>query len=153
MRGRLLAAILLLAVSAPSFAESPTATLDRFHKSLREKDAKEALDVLATEAVIYEQGFAEASRKEWARKQLGSALMFASDSERRILSRESGQSGDAAWVLTTTLTTVNVSDTQKLRLDGSETAILRRDKKKGSWKIVHLHWSAHEAPAPGAAAP
>lgn len=145
MRRPWFAAALLLAVSAPALSASAVATLDAFHKALHEKAAEKALGLLAVEAVIYEQGFAEATRKEWAGKQLGAAVMFASDSERRILSRESREVGDAAWVLSTTRTLVEVSDGKSLRLDGAETAILRR--QKGEWKIVHLHWSAHETAA------
>lgn len=145
---RLVAACLLLAFAAPGFAVGTAVdAIDAFHKALREKAADKALGMLAEEAVIYEQGFAEVSRKEWARKQLGTAVMFASDTERRILRREAREVGDMTWVMTTTRTTVDVDGRHSLRLDGAETAVLRRDR--GDWKIVHLHWSAHEAPAEG----
>lgn len=145
---QLAAACLLLALAAPGFAAgSAVDRLDAFHKALREKAADRALGMLAEEAVIYEQGFAEASRQEWARKQLGTAVMFASDTERRILSRESREAGDVAWVMSTTRTTVDVDGRRSLRLDGAETAVLRRER--GEWKILHLHWSAHEASAEG----
>lgn len=150
MRRCWLAAALLLVANVLSAADSVRA-LDAFHKALREKAADQALNLLATDAVIYEQGFAEVTRKEWAGKQLGAAVMFASDSERRILSRESREVGDAAWVLSTTRTLVDVADGKTLRLDGAETAILRREQ--GEWKIVHLHWSAHETAPESAAKP
>lgn len=145
---RFVAACLLLAFAAPGFAVGTAVdAIDAFHTALREKAADKALGLLAEEAVIYEQGFAEVSRKEWARKQLGAAVMFASDTERRILRRESREADDLAWVMTTTRTSVDVDGRHSLQLDGAETAVLRRER--GDWKIVHLHWSAHEAPSEG----
>src|SRR5690606_7053108 len=100
------------------------------------------LDLLAKDALVYEQGFAETSRDEWARKQLGTAIAFARDTERRVVRRQASEAGDAAWVISTTQTLLDVGE-RKLMLEGAETAILRRDG--ADWRIVHLHWSAHEA--------
>lgn len=148
---RLATALLLLACAAPAFAGSPGEAMDAFHKALRDKAADKALALMAEDAVVYEQGFSEVTRKEWARKQLGAAVMLASDTERRILSRESREAGDVAWVLTTTRTIVDVDGRNRLLLDGAETAVLRREQ--GAWKIQHLHWSAHEAPNERSAKP
>ena len=123
-------------------AAKPTETLDRFHEALRLGRADQVLDALAQDAVVYEQGFAETSRDEWVRKQLGTAIAFARDSDRRVIKRRVEQADRSAWVISRTQTFVDVSD-RKVMLDGAETAILRREGDR--WKIVHLHWSAHEA--------
>lgn len=136
-----LAAVFLLYLPS-AWADKPSETLDRFHQALRRNEPAKALDALAKDAVIYEQGFAEDSRDEWARKQLGQAIAFARDAERRVIRRQTGEAGDSAWVISRTRTVVDVSD-RKLVLEGAETAILRREGDR--WKIVHLHWSAHEA--------
>lgn len=136
-----LAAVLLLHLPVLSAAK-PSETLDRFHQGLQRNEPDKALDSLAKDAVIYEQGFAETSRDEWARKQLGPAIAFARDTERRVIRRRGGEDDRSAWVISRTLTFVDVS-TRKVMLEGAETAILRREGKQ--WKIVHLHWSAHEA--------
>lgn len=135
---------LLLTVLAPSLqaAGKPSEVLDEFHKSLRTNQPDKVMAILSADAVIYEQGFAEVSRDEWLRKQLGNAIAFARDTERRVVRRQTGESGNMAWVISTTQTTIDVSD-RKVVLDGAETAILRLDGS--DWKIVHLHWSAHEA--------
>ena len=146
------AALLLAAVCATAAAAgSASEALDSFHKALRKNEPDKVLAVLAKDAVIYEQGFAESSRDEWARKQLGTAIAFARDTERRVLRRVSGSSGDAAWFMSATETVLDVSE-RKVVFEGAETALLRREG--GEWKIVHLHWSAHEAEAvPAVAAP
>lgn len=124
-------------------AASPTETLDRFHQTLRENNAPAAMALLAVEAVIFEQGFAETTRAEWANGQIQDAIAFARATERTTLRRESRQVGDIAWVLSTTATTGRFED-RSLALEGTETAILRLEA--ADWKIVHLHWSAHEPP-------
>ncbi|MGQ0701207.1 MAG: nuclear transport factor 2 family protein [Panacagrimonas sp.] len=139
---RVLALCASLALPWAAPAASPTETLDVFHQALRENQSDTVLVVLAVDAVIYEQGFAETSRDEWVRNQLGPAIAFARDSERRVLRRASGESGDMAWVISSTQTKIKVVD-RPLILEGAETAILRREG--GGWKIVHLHWSAHDA--------
>lgn len=137
------AAFLLVTFCASGTAAGNAAeALDGFHKALRKNEPDKVLDALAKDAVIYEQGFAETSRDEWARKQLGNAIAFARDTERRVLRRVSGSSGDAAWFMSTTETVLDVSE-RKVVFKGAETALLRREA--GEWKIVHLHWSAHEA--------
>lgn len=156
-RSWVVALLLLGAVLMPGLgaAEAPTAetaseTLDAFHKALRRNQPDQVLARMAKDVVVYEQGFAEASRDEWARKQLGTAIAFARDTERRVLRRTSGGVGDTAWIVSTTETVLDVTD-RKVVFEGAETAVLRRER--GTWKIVHLHWSAHEAPDQAEAAP
>ena len=137
------AALWLLALApAVQSAGKPSEALDDFQKALRTNQPDKAVEALARDAVIYEQGFAETSRDEWVRKQLGNAIAFARDTERRVVRRQAGEAGNAAWVISTTQTLIDVSD-RKVMLEGAETAILRREDS--DWKIVHLHWSAHEA--------
>ena len=139
---RRLCSVALLAAAPALQAATPSGVLDDFHKALRSNQPDKVLEVLAKDAVIYEQGFAEVSRDEWVRKQLGNAIAFARDTQRRVLRRQAGEAGNAAWVISTTQTLIDVSD-RKVMLEGAETAILRLEGSE--WKIVHLHWSAHEA--------
>lgn len=160
MRARRWAIALLMLgmAAAPGFGaaesarerETASETLDAFHQALRKNQPDRVLARLAKDVVIYEQGFAETSRDEWARKQLGTAIAFARDTQRRVLRRISGGSGDTAWIVSTTETVLDVSE-RKVVFEGAETAVLRRER--GEWKIVHLHWSAHEAPDEPPSAP
>ncbi|MGQ0502633.1 MAG: nuclear transport factor 2 family protein [Panacagrimonas sp.] len=135
-------AVALLGIPLGVLASSPSETVDAFHKALRTNHPDQAIATLTEDAIILEQGFAESSRTEWVEKQLGPAVVFARDSSRRILRRSSGESGDTSWVISSTRTTVDVPGTA-LVLEGAETAILRREN--GNWRIMHLHWSAHDA--------
>jgi ketosteroid isomerase-like protein len=155
MRSRLLrwvAAGAWAAFSVGAFAAAPTEALDGFHAAIEKGDVNKVLELLAPEATIYEQGFAETSRESWTTNQLKDAIEFALRTDRRTLRRESRQVGDVAYVLTTTLTTGNIEG-HRLELEGAETAVLRQEG--GVWRIVHLHWSAHEKapPEPPPAAP
>ena len=142
LRKKACAALLMLAIAPALHAAKPTEALDDFHKALRTNQPDKVVEALTRDAVIYEQGFAETSRDEWVRKQLGNAIAFARDTERRVVRRQAGEAGNTAWVISTTQTLIDVSD-RKVMLEGAETAILRLEGS--DWKIVHLHWSAHEA--------
>lgn len=139
-----LALLLGMMVHAPAALAAKTAaeTLDAFHKALRENQPDRVLALLAKDAVLFEQGFAEATRDEWVRKQLGPAIAFARDTERRVLSRQSGSARGLVWIASTTQTVIDAGGRQVV-LEGAETAVLRREGE--DWSIVHLHWSAHEA--------
>lgn len=141
MSARALLFALCLATPLAAAAGTPSQAVDAFHDALRHNQPDRVLSLLAPEAVIYEQGFAELTRKDWVRNQLGTAIAFAADTERHILRRESREMGDVAWVVSSTQTKVKLAD-QSLALNGAETAILRREGS--DWQIVHLHWSAHE---------
>lgn len=134
---------------AQTQTQTPSQVVDAFHQAMRANQPDRVLELLAPEAVVYEQGFAELSRDDWAGKQLGPAIAFAPHTRRKVLRRESRELGDVAWVLTMTRTTVSLAE-QTLALVGAETAILRLQPQ--GWRIVHLHWSAHEEPAEAAPA-
>lgn len=137
------ALLLAMVVGTPAqAAKTASETLDEFHKALRGNQPDTVLALLAKDAVIYEQGFAEATRDEWVRKQLGPAIAFARDTERRVLSRQTGSARGLVWIASTTRTVIDASGSQVV-LEGAETAVLRREGE--DWQIVHLHWSAHEA--------
>lgn len=144
--------LLLACWSSAASAATPAETVDAFHRALREGDGANALAYLDKNVSIFEQGFAESSRDDWARSQLKDAAEFARQTTRRILRRESGMDSNSAWVLSMTLTEGQFGD-RKLALVGSETMLLRREGE--GWLISHIHWSAHpseEAP-PAAPAP
>jgi ketosteroid isomerase-like protein len=130
----------LALAAAPAEPRTPSETVDAFHKALRQGDGRGALEYLAGDVSIFEQGFAESSREDYAKAQLADAAEFARATERRVLRRESGQDTGSAWVLSMTLTTGQFGDRQ-LALEGAETMLLRR--VGDAWKIAHIHWSAH----------
>lgn len=130
---------------------TPAAVADAFHRGLREADGRAALVFMARDVLVFEQGFSETGRDNYARNQLQEANRFAKSTQRRVLSRQSGIDGQSAWVITTTITTGKFED-RALSLEGTETMLLRLEQD--DWKISHIHWSAHPSdPADEAGSP
>jgi ketosteroid isomerase-like protein len=135
---------------AQAAGPSPADAVDAFHKALRVGDAKAVLALLAPEIVIFEQGFFEPSRDAYAETHMRDDMDFARATKREVLSREAITSGDAAWVQSRTRTTGKFGD-NAVDLTGAETMVLRR--QADGWKIVHIHWSAHNTAPQASAAP
>jgi ketosteroid isomerase-like protein len=141
--GASLLAILLFGIATPALsADDPAATVDAFHAALAAGDRDAALALLAEDLTVFESGFAERSREEYAGQHLGADMEFSAATEREVVSRANGEAGDAAWVLTETRTTGTFRDREISSL-GLETMVLRRIES--SWRIVHIHWSARDA--------
>jgi ketosteroid isomerase-like protein len=121
-------------------AEQATAVVADFHQSLRENYRKGVLATLAPDVAVFEQGYAESSRDEYASGHLDNDLLFAATTRYEVLHREAAASGDLAWVVTQARTTGSFAG-QDVDLDNTETMVLER--RAGKWKIVHIHWSAH----------
>jgi len=141
--GTFLLAILLFGLAAPALsADDPAATVDAFHAALTAGDRDAALALLAEDLTVFESGFAERTREEYAGHHLGADMEFSAATERQVLARASGEAGDAAWVLTETRTSGTFRDREISSL-GLETMVLHR--AEGGWRIVHVHWSARDA--------
>jgi ketosteroid isomerase-like protein len=128
------------AVRAAEPDGSPAAAIDAFHAALGSGNRDEALRWLAPEVVIFEGGGAEMSRDEYASHHLGSDMEFSKAVKSEIVDRQSGSSGDVAWVLTRTHTVGRFGD-RAVDANGVETMVLRRGAE--GWRIVHVHWSSY----------
>jgi ketosteroid isomerase-like protein len=128
--------------AAPAAEPAPAETVDAFHTALKQKKRDAVLGLLANDARVFEQGFVEQSAQEYSGEHLAADIDFASTVPRTVTRREAGQSGDVAWVLTQATSKGKFKDTP-VDLLQTETMLLR--KHGGSWKIVHIHWSAHSA--------
>jgi ketosteroid isomerase-like protein len=125
-------------------AEAVAAVVADFHRSLRENYKDGALRLLDPTAVIFETGYAE-RRDDYAARHLDADLLFAATVEREPLHTSVLVSGDLAYVLTQARSHGTFHG-NRVDLNNAETMVLRRND--GQWKIVHVHWSAHER-APG----
>lgn len=141
---RWLAGILLGAgATAQAAAPGPADTVDAFHQAMRGGRVDAVTRLMLPEAVIFEQGFFEASRDDYARRHLGDDMTFAAATRCEVLSRESIGSGEVAWVITRSRTRGAIGG-HSVDLTGAETMLLRRTPE--GWRIVHIHWSAHSTP-------
>jgi len=144
-----LAASPLAAVTAPAVAlaasqSGPVLTVDAFHAAMGKGDAAGVADLLLDDAVIFEQGGAESSKAEYVEAHLPGDIAYSQGMTDTITSRRSGVEGKIAWVLTQGRTT-GVYEKKTVDRLTTETMVLK--KVKGGWRIAHIHWSSHAAPA------
>ena len=138
----LLLATALCAIAPDTSAASPKETLAAFHDALASGDRARATGLLAPEVAIYEAGYVERSREEYANSHLAGDIEFAKNSTRKLLKQTERIDGRTAVVWEETETT-GLAHGQPLRVFGTGTAIL--EKKGEDWTIVHVHWSSRKA--------
>ena len=137
-----LLATALFATSAASLAASPKDTLAAFHAALASGDRAKATSLLAPEVAIYEAGYVERSREEYAGHHLGGDIEFAKGATRKVLKQTERIDGKTAILWEETETT-GTSRGKPVHAFGTETAVL--EKNGDSWTIVHVHWSSRKA--------
>jgi ketosteroid isomerase-like protein len=116
-----------------------TDAVDAFHKALKDNDSRQALALLADDVLIYESGYAETSKAEYASHHLEADMAFLKGVKQSVLARSAQASGDIALVTSQGQTTGTYKD-KTIDSASTETMVLRRND--GQWKIVHIHWSS-----------
>lgn len=137
-----LLAVAAVGAHASSPAASPTETLSAFHEALVAGDKAKALALLSPEIAIYEAGYVERSRDEYASHHLGGDIEFAKTSSRKVLKQSERIDGNTAIIWEETETT-GTSRGKPVHVLGTGTAVL--EKNGGGWSIVHIHWSSRKA--------
>ena len=137
----------LLLVTAAIAAGPPTeqseaviATVNAFHKEIERGDEKAVLELLAPDAVILENGYAE-TRAEYERDHLKEDITFT----RAVRSTRSISNvqieGNVAWVTATNHAIGSFHDRQ-INSIGTELMVL--SKSSQGWRIRAIHWSSHD---------
>lgn len=132
---------LLLALAVPPAAaqsQAPSEVVDAFHFALKSGDRRKALELLAADITIFEQGRVERSRTEYAKTHLAEDIAFASATQRTVARRSSRLLGNSAWVLSINRTRGKFRN-RAVDFTTDETMVLAR--VGGKWRIVHIHWS------------
>ncbi len=121
--------------------KGPSAVVEAFHAALGRGDREAALALLASTVQIYEQGYVERSKAEYASHHLASDMEFSQAVK--------SETNDVAVVDEGNLAYVVRQGTTKGEFKGKpvdtinlETMVLQR--MDGSWKIVHIHWSSRK---------
>ena len=119
-------------------------TVDGFHQALSKGDRGAAQLLLDDNVQIYEQGWVERSKAEYASHHLDSDIEFTRAVSQAQTARSGAVIGDIAYVATEGRTTGKFEgkDIDAVTL---ETMVLRRIE--GAWRIVHIHWSSRKAKA------
>lgn len=139
---QLLSLIAIFAISLPLYAATPTETVAAFHAALANGKLEQASAFLSPEIQIYESGFVERSRAEYAGHHLPADIEFAKATSTKLLKQKERIDGSLAVVLQETETTGKYKG-NSVHLFGTETAMLEKQDEK--WVIVHIHWSSRKS--------
>lgn len=133
---------LALALASPlALAQDARDTVTAFHAALQAGHKDKALAYLAPTVLIYESGYVERSRDEYAAHHLGADMEFSRATSRKVLRHALKEYGDVALVVEET----EISGSFKgkdVASFGTETMVLER--KDGKWQIAHVHWSSRK---------
>ncbi|MDZ4762640.1 MAG: nuclear transport factor 2 family protein [Alphaproteobacteria bacterium] len=130
-----------VAVLSPTASEAAMA-VDAFHTALGRKDTTSAAALLSDNALIFEGGYVERSKVEYASHHLGADAAYASAVPTSLVRRSGFADGDMAWIASETRSTGTYKDKPVDRLS-TETMVLK--KEASGWRIVHIHWSSRAA--------
>ena len=125
-----------------SGAQEAAETVDAFHAALAKGESMAAVALLAEEALIYEGGYAERSKAEYASHHASADAAYAAMVPSRITRRTGVADGGLAWIASESRTTGTYKEKPVDRVT-TETMILR--KTADGWRIVHVHWSSRNA--------
>jgi ketosteroid isomerase-like protein len=154
----LIAALLAIAQLSAATAQIPSAApaaealspeaseaakvVDAFHAALAKSDTNTAAALLSDGALIFEGGYVERSKAEYASHHLAADAAYASAVPTSLVRRSVYADGDTAWIASETRATGRYKDKAVDRLS-TESMILK--KEAAGWRIVHIHWSSRAA--------
>lgn len=132
----------LVAVAAfTAHAATPAETVEQFHAAMQRGDQAAVEALLLPELLIYESGWVERSRAEYASHHLPEDIVYAKRSQTKVLKQQSSETGDTAVVMSETETN-DTGGKAPVRYQGTETMLLRR--VGNDWRVAHIHWSSHK---------
>lgn len=132
----------LSALALPLQAATPLETVAAFHQALADGKADRASALLDPQIQIYESGYVERSRDEYAGHHLPADIGFAKATSNKVLKQSERMAGELAVVMQESETSGTFKGA-KVHLFGTETVVLERRGEQ--WIITHLHWSSRKA--------
>lgn len=115
-----------------------------FHFALEQGNRQNALSLLDPEIVVYETGYVEAGIDAYGGGHLDGDIQFAELVQYQPENTQVRVDGDLAYVLSSGRSDGTIQG-QPVALLNTETMVLKRGED--GWRIVHIHWSAHEPQA------
>lgn len=131
----------LLSLASITFAHEPKEVVSIFHDALSKGDTAEIMRILAPNVIIYESGFVERSRAEYAAHHLPEDIKFAQRSNLKVLNLAEKRMGDFSMVMEETETTAQQNNKQ-VKYFGTGSLLL--EKIHDEWLITHIHWSSRK---------
>jgi ketosteroid isomerase-like protein len=123
----------------PASPREAAVAVDAFHAALRRGDAKAALEFVADDAIVFEDGRVERTKAEYALRHAEADAAFSKAVPSKLLSRAGHATADLALISSESRTrgSFKGQDVDRIMV---ESMVLRR--QAGAWKIVHIHWSS-----------
>jgi ketosteroid isomerase-like protein len=125
-----------------ALAASPGETINKFHAALAAGDKAGAIALLSPDIIIFESGYVERSREEYAKAHLAGDIDYSRAVTRKVIQHTEHAEGNSAIVLEESSNTGTFKG-KPVNALGLETAML--EKQGDGWVIVHLHWSSRKA--------
>jgi ketosteroid isomerase-like protein len=127
-------------ITAPDSA-AISGIVEGFHRALVQGDRATALQLLAPDALILENGETQ-TREEYEREHLGADNAFAQATKTERSDIRIQQQGDAAWVSAKSKTT-GMFNGREVDILSIELIVLT--KSDSGWRIHAIHWSSRRA--------
>lgn len=119
--------------------DSPAAkVVVAFHEALKSGDKQQAQDLLADDVTIFEGGGVERSALEYAQHHMLADMAYLNAVDSQTLEHQVEVVGTTAISISRSHTK-GVYKGKERDYESMETMIL--ELQKGSWKIIHIHWS------------
>jgi len=129
-------------ICAGAAAATPSDAVSAFHAAIHAGDKDRALALMSPAVMIYESGYVERTRDEYANHHLAADIAFSKATTRKVLRHSERVDGAVATVLDETETS-GVFKGKPVHSFGVETTVL--EKQGDGWVIVHVHWSSRKA--------
>lgn len=129
------------AFSRIASASEASEVVAEFYRAMASGDASKASELLAPDITIYESGYVERSRAQYAGHHLPEDIAFAKASSRSVVQHTERKEGNFAVILEETETKAKIKG-KNVKILGTETSVLQ--KIEDSWLIVHIHWSSRK---------
>ena len=127
------------APQADAAIAEPAKTVDAFHDALTKGDRAAALALLDDNVQIYEQGWVERSKAEYASHHLPSDAEYSAATKHATTTRSGMVFGELACVISEGKVTGTFKG-KAVDLISLETMTLKRTP--AGWRISHIHWSS-----------
>lgn len=128
-------------LSSIACANEPKDTVAAFHAAMASGDVAEISALLAPDVTIYESGYVERSRAEYASHHLPQDIAFSKLATRRVLQQSEKRDGNLAVIWEESETTASIKG-KAVHLFGTETTVLQ--KVGDDWRVLHAHWSSRK---------
>lgn len=122
-------------------ANEASEVVTEFYRAMSSGDLAKVNELLSAEITIYESGYVERSRAEYAAHHLPEDIVFAKASSRKVMQHTERKDGNFSFILEETETKARIKG-KNVTILGTETTVLQKIDEQ--WRIVHLHWSSRK---------